>query len=630
MRSRLTPRTAASVGGLLALAIATSCTDNPTAPERRVAQPRLDVSGAGASGPVPFCNPASITLNQAGASTPYPSLITASGLPPGPFKVTATLNGVSHTALGDLDILLVGPGGQNMILMSDAAGSAEFRTATVTFDDDATAQLPTSGTAVLPGGTYKPTNVVSGAGDFFQGVAGPFGASFAVFAGTDPNGTWRLHIWDDITFESGSIASGWCVNIAPLSSVPVANAGGPYTVIEGSQVAFDASATTDEGSDIVSYVWSFGDGTTGTGATPTHTYEVMGTYAVTLVVTDAEGAHDDATIAVTVLNQPGTSESYCNASPITIIDANRANPYPSSLTVSSGIAGAFKVTVTLKGFNHSILQDVDALLVGPGGQKVMIMSDVAGGDDFRNATVTYDDDATAQLPTSSTTGVLPGGTYRPLNVGTPDAMPSPAPLEPYSSSLAAFASTNPNGTWSLFLRDDIVLGGGNGSVAGGWCVDITEVETNSPPVANAGGPYTGVEGSPITFDATASTDPDDDIDTYAWNFGDGNTGSGATVQHTYANGGVYTVTLTVTDAEGASSTASVAANVSDVAPTATFNASATVTEGTSVTMSFTSPSAGDARYAFDCGNGYGPIGSSPSAECLTTDDGSMPVRAKVV
>src|SRR5688500_17476946 len=322
---------------LVALTLAASCTDNPTAPEPRAAEPRLDLSGAGASGPVVFCNPARITLNQAGASTPYPSLITASGLPSGPFKVTATLNGISHTAIGDLDVLLVGPGGQNVMLMSDAAGSSEFRTATVTFDDEATVQLPASGSAVLPGGTYKPTNVVSGAGDFFQGVAGPFGASFAVFAGTDPNGTWRLHIWDDVTFESGSIANGWCVNITALSSVPVASAGGPYTVIEGSAIAFDGSGSTDEGNDIVSYAWNFGDGTTGTGPTPEHTYAVMGTYTVSLRVTDAEGAVDDATATVSVLNQPGTSESYCNVTPMTIFDAARASLYPSTVAVSTGI-----------------------------------------------------------------------------------------------------------------------------------------------------------------------------------------------------------------------------------------------------------------------------------------------------
>ena len=64
-----------------------------------------------------------------------------------------------------------------------------------------------------------------------------------------------------------------------------------------------------------------------------------------------------------------------------------------------------------------------------------------------------------------------------------------------------------------------------------------------------------------TLDGTTSTDPDGTIASYAWDFGDGTTGTGATTAHTYAAAGTYTVPLTVTDGQGASDSVTTAVTV---------------------------------------------------------------------
>ena len=85
--------------------------------------------------------------------------------------------------------------------------------------------------------------------------------------------------------------------------------------------------------------------------------------------------------------------------------------------------------------------------------------------------------------------------------------------------------------------------------------------SNQPPVANAGGPYSAAVGAPVTLDGSASRDPDGSIASYAWTFGNGTNGSGATPSANYATAGTFTVTLTVTDNGGATSQASTTVTV---------------------------------------------------------------------
>ena len=74
---------------------------------------------------------------------------------------------------------------------------------------------------------------------------------------------------------------------------------------------------------------------------------------------------------------------------------------------------------------------------------------------------------------------------------------------------------------------------------------------NERPVAHAGGPiYTTQAGVPVTLDGGASSDAEGSQLTYTWDFGDGETGTGAAPEHTYASPGRYMLTLIVNDGTG--------------------------------------------------------------------------------
>jgi PKD repeat protein len=88
---------------------------------------------------------------------------------------------------------------------------------------------------------------------------------------------------------------------SPPSTAPTARHGGPYTGKVGIPVQFDGSASTAvSGRTITSYSWTFGDGASVTGATPTHTYTTAGTYTVRLTVTDNQGETGTATTTATI------------------------------------------------------------------------------------------------------------------------------------------------------------------------------------------------------------------------------------------------------------------------------------------------------------------------------------------
>ena len=86
----------------------------------------------------------------------------------------------------------------------------------------------------------------------------------------------------------------------PPNSPPVAVAGGPYNTTSGT-ITVDGSKSSDpDAGDVLTFVWNFGDGTTGDSAKMSHTYQNNGNYTVSLQVSDNHGAKNTATTTALV------------------------------------------------------------------------------------------------------------------------------------------------------------------------------------------------------------------------------------------------------------------------------------------------------------------------------------------
>lgn len=143
----------------------------------------------------------------------------------------------------------------------------------------------------------------------------------------------------------------------------------------------------------------------------------------------------------------------------------------------------------------------------------------------------------------------------------------------------------------------------------------TSESPNVPPVPDVGGSYVGKEGAPVAFDATKSSDADNDGLTYTWDFGDGNTGSGPTPLHTYADNGTYTVTLSLSDGQGNTSVTTTMAVIANVAPIVDAGVDVAVKPGTDYVLAatFQDPGADSWTCSVDWGDGdvSGPVSCSP-------------------
>jgi uncharacterized protein YjdB len=176
---------------------------------RNASSPLVVIRDTGTAGTQMFSNRDSIQIPDNGPAAV--SSIPVSGMAGPVTKVAVILNGITHSRPADLDILLVGPGGASVLLMSDAGGNEDLERTTIMLDDNAGRSLPFK---KIKSGTYRPTNY--GNDDVFpaEASAGPYAATLSAFNGTNANGTWRLYLVDDESQTAGSISSGWSLVIS--------------------------------------------------------------------------------------------------------------------------------------------------------------------------------------------------------------------------------------------------------------------------------------------------------------------------------------------------------------------------------------------------------------------------------
>jgi subtilisin-like proprotein convertase family protein len=164
---------------------------------------------------------------------------------------------------------------------------------------------------------------------------------------------------------------------------------------------------------------------------------------------------------------PGPPRTFANVAPIAIPEEGAttgpAAPYPSTIEVEGLPSEMPTFRVRLNRWSHAWPGDVEVLLVAPGGAHALLFSDAGGSTDAADVTLIFEASATDVLPPN---GPIVSGAFLPSVYGDGGAFPAPAPVGPYVADLNAFADTDPNGTWSLFVVDDQT--GDVGALAGGW------------------------------------------------------------------------------------------------------------------------------------------------------------------
>lgn len=385
------------------------------------------------------------------------------------------------------------------------------------------------------------------------------------------------------------------VTVKGLANVsPEADAGPDQTVRVTEHAAnLDATASSDPDGTISSYQWSLVSGPTSidiTNSTAAQTLVTgleIGDYLFAVVVTDNNGASSGDTMTIHVQAKPVVPPVAVAGADVSIM-----LPVDSVVIASTKSSDADGVIVS---YHWELVSGPNTPVITNGNTSRATISNVIEGAYTFRLTVTDDDGATDTDDISIT--VLPKGNTKPIaNAGTDRTLTLPL----NQVSLDGAASYDPDGTlteftWTqvsgpsqvLFTRSDVVKASCSGFVPGTYTFRLTITDDgglqasddvkviilkapNKAPVANAGSDQQVSAGDDFVLDASASFDPDGSISDYNWLKISGNGGltiinSGSAKPTVVgATPGTYIFQVTVTDNEGAESSAEVTVVVKSV------------------------------------------------------------------
>lgn len=352
-----------------------------------------------------------------------------------------------------------------------------------------------------------------------------------------------------------SCSTDSAVKTIKINTPPIADAGKdvdlclPYN--QDYKISFDGSGSVDPDGDTLTYKWDFGDGTGDTGARVTHVYQSRGEYTATLFVEDGSGStcSADADNVNVKLNKAPVAEAGNN------------------VTVCQGTEILFDGTGSIGEDGEELSYSWD-FGDGTKGEGTTVAHTYQTGGNYKTV-LTVDDGQSTRCSVSSDSVFVIVNTQPSADLNGVDIACTGDTI-----NFDASKTSDADGDSLTYIWDfgdgtveqngpkvsHVYTAGGNYSVRllvddkkGTECskdMAAINVKVNTPPVADAGSNLVCCLNKESDFNGSGSSDADGNELSYAWDFGDGSTGEGAQVTHSYSKPGEYIVTLTVNDNSG--------------------------------------------------------------------------------